>query len=128
LCGRFLFAECGRVAECAADGGAAAERRRTLADLHERGVDSTAPMLWITIWFMVILKIPLLYMCWVIWWAVKDPPEAVGSERALDELEGGDGPGWRRSSERDRRGSRRGGPHGAPSRRRSRTGPRVASA
>jgi hypothetical protein len=87
-------------------------------------------MLWITIWFMVILKIPLLYMCWVIWWAVKDPPDAVGSEPALDELEGGGGPGWRRSSERDRRGSRRGGPHGAPSRgrERSRTGPRVASA
>jgi hypothetical protein len=85
-------------------------------------------MLWITIWFMVILKIPLLYMCWVIWWAVKDPPDAAESDPALDELEDG-GPEWRRSSDRDRRGGRRGGPHGTPSRGRAsrRTGPHVAS-
>jgi hypothetical protein len=87
-------------------------------------------MTWITIWFMVILKIPLLYMCWVIWWAVKDPPDAVGFEPVDDEHEGGDGSGWRRGPERDRRGSRRGGPHGAPARGRSRSrpGPRVTSA
>jgi hypothetical protein len=33
-------------------------------------------MLWFTLWFMVILKIPALYLCYVIWWAVKDPPAA----------------------------------------------------
>ncbi len=87
-------------------------------------------MTWITIWFMVILKIPLLYMCWVIWWAVKDPPDAVGFEPVLDEREGDDGSGWRRGPERDRRGSRRGGPHGAPARGRSRSRPgsRITSA
>ena len=88
-------------------------------------------MTWITIWFMVILKIPLLYMCWVIWWAVKDPPDAVGLEPVRDEVEGdGGGPGVLRGPERDRRGSRRGGPHGAPARgrARSRTGARVTSA
>ena len=117
-------------AEGAADGAAPQNQRRRVADLYRRGVDSATPMLWITIWFMVILKIPLLYMCWVIWWAVKDPPDAAGSEPAFDEREGGGGPEWRRGVDRDRRSSRRGGPHGAPprGRARSRTGPRVASA
>ena len=88
-------------------------------------------MPWITIWFMVILKIPLLYMCWVIWWAVKDPPDAAELEPAIDELEdGGGGSDWRRSPGRGRRGRHRGGPHGAPARgkSRSRTGHRPASA
>lgn len=31
--------------------------------------------MWLTIWFMVILKIPIAYLAFVIWWAVKDPPE-----------------------------------------------------
>ena len=31
--------------------------------------------MWLTIWFMVILKIPIAYLAYVIWWAVKDPPE-----------------------------------------------------
>lgn len=31
--------------------------------------------MWLTIWFMVILKIPIAYLVYVIWWAVKDPPE-----------------------------------------------------
>jgi hypothetical protein len=86
-------------------------------------------MLWITIWFAVILKIPVLYVGWVIWWAVKDPPEA-GSEPALEDLEAGGGPEWRRGVDRNRRRGRRGGPHGAPARSpvRSRPGPRVASA
>lgn len=86
-------------------------------------------MPWITIWFMVILKIPLLYMCWVIWWAVKDPPDTAGAEPTLDELEGGGGSGWRWTPDRGRRG-RRGGPHGAPARGRagSRKGHRPASA
>ena len=81
-------------------------------------------MLWITVWFMVILKIPILYMCWVIWWAVKDPPEA-GSDPALDELEDGGGPEWRRGGERDRRRTRRGGPHASPARRRAREAARA---
>ena len=31
-------------------------------------------MLWFTIFFLVILKIPAAYLGYVIWWAVKDPP------------------------------------------------------
>ena len=79
-------------------------------------------MLWFTLWFMVILKIPVLYLAWVIWWAVKDPPDSASGETG--DTEGGfdDGPGgrphWRRS--RIRRSGR--GPHGSPARRPARAG------
>lgn len=71
-------------------------------------------MLWFTIWFMVILKIPVLYLAYVIWWAVKDPPES----HALPALAAGATPpddgghGWHRRSKR--RAGPRGGPHGLP--------------
>ena len=72
-------------------------------------------MLWFTIWFMVILKIPALYLAYVIWWAVKDPPES----HALPALAtGGIGPdeggsAWRPAG----RPRGRTGPHGSPLRR-----------
>ena len=28
-------------------------------------------MLWFTLWFLVILKIPAIYLAWVIWYAYK---------------------------------------------------------
>ena len=71
-------------------------------------------MLWLTVWFMVILKIPVLYLAYVIWWAVKDPPGA-DFEPDVEGIDGGDGPGWRRGPPRRIRG-RRGGPHGSRSR------------
>jgi hypothetical protein len=72
-------------------------------------------MLWLTIWFMVILKIPILYLAYVIWWAVKDPPEAYAGGPSHDAL--GEGPpGWQRDPRRGRRGPRN-GPHGSPARR-----------
>jgi hypothetical protein len=76
-------------------------------------------MLWLTLWFMVILKIPILYLAWVIWWAVKDPPESQGGS-GESEVDGDEGPGWRPTGRRPIR-SRRGGPHGAPIRRPART-------
>jgi hypothetical protein len=74
--------------------------------------------LWFYVWFFLILKIPAAYLAYVIWWAVKDPPEAQGGEAAAggaDEDQGG-GPGWRRAPGR-RRGRRDRGPHGVPARR-----------
>ena len=75
-------------------------------------------MLWFTIWFMVILKIPALYLAYVIWWAVKDPPEAHGlaarASGGASPEEGGRGWGHR---PRRRTGPRR-GPHDSPQRRR----------
>ena len=78
-------------------------------------------MLWFTIWFMVILKIPVLYLAYVIWWAVKDPPDTALGPTAGDE--GEEGP---RRPTRDRWHGRprRRGPHGSPDRKR--LGTRVA--
>ena len=72
-------------------------------------------MLWFTIWFMVILKIPALYLAYVIWWAVKDPPAPSVGWAAEDGA--GGGPGWRPSRERTPFPGRRPGPHGSPARR-----------
>jgi hypothetical protein len=78
-------------------------------------------MIWFTIWFLVILKIPIAYLGYVIWWAVKDPPTpSTGPE--LDRAEAGDDGGGvggaptRRVPPRPIPG-RRPGPHGAPARR-----------
>jgi hypothetical protein len=68
-------------------------------------------MVWFTVWFMVILKIPILYLAWVIWWAVKDPPDAYAVAGA-DESD--DGRGWRPPV---RSHGHRGGPHGSARRR-----------
>ena len=76
-------------------------------------------MLWFTIWFMVILKIPILYLAYVIWWAVKDPPTHGGETawRGVQEGGGGPGPSLRRSRQRVPIPGRRPGPHGTPQRR-----------
>jgi hypothetical protein len=71
--------------------------------------------LWLTIWFMVILKIPAIYLAYVIWWAVKDPP-APETGAAGDGFGGGIGPPWRPPTRRPAPG-RHPGPHGAPVRR-----------
>jgi hypothetical protein len=77
-------------------------------------------MLWFSIWFLVILKIPIAYLAYVIWWAVKDPPAPAGGP-ALGGAGSGDGggiggPDRRRLPRRPVTG-RRPGPHGAPTRR-----------
>jgi len=72
-------------------------------------------VLWFTVWFMVILKIPILYLGLVIWYAVKDPPDGE-TDAAAGEAGQGGGPG--RRPDRDRRLRRPGrGPHGSPARR-----------
>jgi hypothetical protein len=77
-------------------------------------------MLWFTIFFLVILKIPAAYLGYVIWWAVKDPPEP-GTDPAYDRAfpggEDGGGPVWHPSSGRRWVPGRHPGPHGSPERR-----------
>lgn len=76
------------------------------------------PIGWFSLVFLVVLKIPVLYLCYVVWWAVKDPPvpgdAAEGADEGLDA--GGPEPGswWRR---RVPRKPLRHGPHGSPTRR-----------
>lgn len=78
-------------------------------------------MLWFTLFFLVILKIPVLYLAYVIWWAVKDPPQPAGG-MAGEGVEGADGgPGWSRWPRPGRLNGRRRGPHGSPVRRPLRT-------
>ena len=52
-------------------------------------------MTWELIWMLVILKIPVVYLCTVVWWAIRAeprPPEpAVKTVRAEPEPP----PGWR---------------------------------
>ena len=74
--------------------------------------------MWLGIVFLLILKIPIVYVCWVVWWAIKSEPE-IGEVGGNQGLEGINWKPWRRPP-----GSRptRGGPHGG----RSRKGERAA--
>jgi hypothetical protein len=77
-------------------------------------------MLWFTLWFMVILKIPALYLCYVIWWAVKDPPVETAGGPSSAFGGGGVGPA-RPTRPRAPIPGRRPGPHSSPVRRQART-------
>lgn len=73
--------------------------------------------MWELIWLMVIMKIPILYLCWVVYWAIKAEPrpeEPASLVPAEDSPGGGDG--WRPT-----RRPRRPGPHGRPTRTYART-------
>jgi hypothetical protein len=72
---------------------------------------------WELIWLMLIMKIPILYLCWVVYWAIKaeprpDEPAVVTANR--DDMP----PRWR-----PRRGPRLTGPHGRPARTYARSRP-----
>jgi hypothetical protein len=71
---------------------------------------------WELIWLMVIMKIPILYLCWVVYWAVKSEPRP---EESVAALVRDDGPSddWRPRSHSPRRP----GPHGHPTRTYART-------
>jgi len=71
---------------------------------------------WELIWLMVVMKIPILYLCWVVYWAVKAEPEHEEPVAAL--TFGDDGPPGARPR---RRHPRRPGPHGRPTRTYART-------
>jgi len=76
---------------------------------------------WEIVFLMVILKIPIVYLCSVVYYAIKAEPrpgQGTGATARVGPED--DGPGWRR---RRRRAPRR--PHGGPSRTYPRS-PRVA--
>jgi hypothetical protein len=71
-------------------------------------------MVWEFVFMMVILKIPIIYLCVVVYWAIKaepNPPEPALLRAAVSEPEPREP--WRRPR-RSRR--RRPGPHGSPAR------------
>jgi hypothetical protein len=66
---------------------------------------------WEIVFLMVILKIPIVYLCWVVWWAIKAEPRPEEGAAVTPVLGGDDGGGRRRRSVRPRlRPSPRGGP------------------
>ncbi len=70
-------------------------------------------MTWELIWMLVILKIPIVYLCCVVWWAVRAKPEPLEPALKLASLDPDPRPGW--SYTREPRRPRR-GPHGSPRR------------
>jgi hypothetical protein len=69
---------------------------------------------WELIFLMFLMKIPIVYLCAVVWWAIKAeplPPEGAAKLAELPEPP----PRWR--PWRLRRDARRPGPHGSPRRR-----------
>jgi hypothetical protein len=79
---------------------------------------------WELIFLMVIMKIPIAYLCWVVWWAVKaEPKPDEGEAVRVLQPEGPMPP----SAPRRRRPIRPVRPHGGPARRYARSR-RVAAA
>ena len=75
---------------------------------------------WEIVFMMVILKIPIVYLCAVVWWAIKaEPLPEDGASGAEDGEPFGPRPWWHPSRRR------RPGPHGAPVRRAPKAAPPV---
>jgi hypothetical protein len=65
---------------------------------------------WELIWLMLIMKIPIVYLCWVVYWAIKSEPRREEPAAAVSGSDDGP-PAWRPP-----RRPRRHGPHGHPTR------------
>jgi hypothetical protein len=62
--------------------------------------------MWEIIFMVLVLKIPMVYVCWVVWWAIRAEP-VIGSEgEPVHEIN------WRPWHRPDGSRPRRGGPHG----------------
>jgi hypothetical protein len=80
---------------------------------------------WELVFLMVILKIPIVYLCAVVYYAIRAKPEPQAGAGVTAEIGPAPEPGWlRRFSPRR---FRRPGPHGGPTRTYPRT-PRTALA
>lgn len=61
--------------------------------------------MWEIIFMVLVLKIPMIYVCWVVWWAIKAEPEP-GTQG------GNEGINWKPWQRPAGPRPRRGGPHG----------------
>jgi len=82
----------------------------------------TPPIVWELIFMMLILKIPIAYLCFVVYWAVKAEPKPPEPVRASTQADGPE-PKAPWSPQRRRPGPRR-GPERGPVRARRATVPR----
>jgi hypothetical protein len=71
-------------------------------------------MTWELIWMLVILKIPVIYLCLVVWWAIRAKPEPLEPALRPVAADPDPRPGWRFRGGRPL-GPRR-GPRGVPGR------------
>jgi len=72
-------------------------------------------MVWEAIFLLVILKIPIVYLCCVVYWAIRaEPKPEEGAALLAVVAEPDPRPGWNWHRRLDR--PRRGGPHGSPTR------------
>jgi hypothetical protein len=62
--------------------------------------------MWELIFMLLILKIPIVYLGWVVWWAVKAEPDV--------QADGPAGQEWKPWKPPHGPRPRRGGPHGSP--------------
>jgi hypothetical protein len=75
-------------------------------------------MVWEIIFLLLILKIPVVYLACVVWWAIRAEPEPEEGAAVAVELGPDDPhPGWSRWRRALSPRPRRGGPHGSPRRR-----------
>jgi len=78
---------------------------------------------WEIVFMVLVLKIPLVYVCWVVWWAIKAEPVPGAEGEPVHTM---NWQPWRRDPDRPR--SRRGGPHGRRSAARAARRPERAEA
>jgi hypothetical protein len=75
-------------------------------------------VVWEIVFLLLILKIPLVYLCGVVWWAIRAepaPPEPEEPALVTSPVGPDDRPGWR-FRRRMRPAQPRRGPHGSPPR------------
>ena len=82
--------------------------------------------IWEIVFLMVILKIPIIYLCWVVWWAIKAEPRPEEGASVTAVLGGNGGPGGMRRRRTSRR--LRPGPRGGPARTYARSARAAATA
>ena len=73
-------------------------------------------MVWEAVFLLIVLKIPIVYLCLVVWWAIKAEPRPEEGAALVAQVEPTDPPScdWRRRLARTP--LRRGGPRRGPSR------------
>jgi hypothetical protein len=74
-------------------------------------------VLWELVFMMLILKIPIVYLCAVVWYAIKaEPDPADGTDATSDQYEPRPWLPWQSWRKPAGPRPRRGGPHGSPAR------------
>jgi hypothetical protein len=69
-------------------------------------------VLWELFFMLVVLKIPVFYLCGIVWWAIRAEPQPLEGAPVLPVSEPPPGCGWRRPSRRVGPRPRGGSGHG----------------